>query len=134
MGKKNYNSLQTPLAKAKNIGSAKTGAHEYNLHRLSFVLMIPIGVWVLVSIVALFHITDKYEIVTYLQMPVNAIFAIFLFLVAPVYFCHELQDVIKDYISCKYWRNLFLIKIKLFCFIISVIGIFAILNIYFKVS
>jgi succinate dehydrogenase / fumarate reductase membrane anchor subunit len=46
-------SLQTPLGRVLGLGSAKDGVHHWWTQRLTSVALIPLGVWLLVSLLAL---------------------------------------------------------------------------------
>jgi len=46
-------SLQTPLGRVLGLGSAKGGVHHWWMQRLTSVALIPLGVWLLVSLLAL---------------------------------------------------------------------------------
>ena len=46
-------SLQTPLGRVLGLGSAKDGVHHWWVQRLTSVALIPLGVWLLVSLLAL---------------------------------------------------------------------------------
>lgn len=46
-------SLQSPLGRVLGHGSAKEGVHHWWMQRLTSVALIPLGVWLLVSLLAL---------------------------------------------------------------------------------
>jgi succinate dehydrogenase / fumarate reductase membrane anchor subunit len=46
-------SLQTPLSRVLGLGSAKGGVHHWWMQRLTSVALIPLCVWLLVSLLAL---------------------------------------------------------------------------------
>ncbi len=46
-------SLQSPLGRVLGQGSAKEGVHHWWLQRLTSIALIPLGVWLLVSLLAL---------------------------------------------------------------------------------
>jgi succinate dehydrogenase membrane anchor subunit len=46
-------SLQSPLGRVLGNGSAKEGVHHWWMQRLTSVALIPLGVWLLVSLLAL---------------------------------------------------------------------------------
>ncbi len=46
-------SLQTPLGKVRGLGSAGNGVHHWWVQRLTSVALVPLAVWLLVSLLAL---------------------------------------------------------------------------------
>jgi succinate dehydrogenase / fumarate reductase membrane anchor subunit len=46
-------SLQSPLGKVRGLGSAGTGVHHWWVQRLTSVALVPLAVWLLVSLVSL---------------------------------------------------------------------------------
>jgi hypothetical protein len=46
-------SLQSPLGKVRGLGSAGTGVHHWWVQRLTALALVPLAVWLLVSLLAL---------------------------------------------------------------------------------
>ena len=46
-------SLQSPIGKARGLGSAHDGAHHWWMQRLSAVILVPLSLWFAVSIASM---------------------------------------------------------------------------------
>ncbi|HPF77894.1 MAG TPA: succinate dehydrogenase, hydrophobic membrane anchor protein [Alphaproteobacteria bacterium] len=130
MSSKKKQSIQTPLAKAKGLGSAHTGTHHWLMQRVTALAVLPLIFWVVYSMFKL-QGADYLEFTTWLAQPMNAVLSI-LFIIAGFY--HAVlgnQVIIEDYISCKWFRMTKLIGQKLFFIALAVACIFSILKIAF---
>lgn len=124
---KNDTSLQSPLGKAKGLGSAHTGTHHWLMQRVSAVASLPLIIWMVYSIFKLQGATYG-EFTTWLSNPLHAVLAI-LFILSTFY--HAVlgnQVIVEDYISCKWFRMTKLIGMKLFFIALAVACIFSILT------
>ncbi len=126
-------SLRSPLAKARNHGSARDGVHHWWQQRLSAVLLMVLTLWlvfaVCVAIQGDFSATRQW-----LALPWNTVFAL-LFTITMFYHGQlGLQVVIEDYIHTRWLEVSLLIVIKLLALLFSVMGSLAILRIAFGVA
>ncbi|MFP6708525.1 MAG: succinate dehydrogenase, hydrophobic membrane anchor protein [Alphaproteobacteria bacterium] len=90
-------SLRTPLAKVRGLGSAKGGTQHFWLQRLTAIALIPLTVWFALSIASLAS-ADQVAVQSWMQSPLSATLMIS-FLVAG--FWHMklgIQVVIEDYV------------------------------------
>ena len=105
-------SYQTPLAKARGLGSAKTGTAHWWMQRVTAVALIPLSFWLILFIQQLF--TASYdEIRQWLMSPLN-----FTLLLAWAFtgFYHAalgLQVVIEDYVNPDWLKIVMVWVIKL---------------------
>jgi succinate dehydrogenase / fumarate reductase membrane anchor subunit len=94
---------QTPLAKARGLGSAKTGTQHWWMQRVTAIGLIPLSFWLILFIQQLF--TASYsEIQYWLSHPLNLTL---LLSWAAVSFYHAaigLQVVIEDYLSPEWLK------------------------------
>ena len=102
-------SMRTPLAKARGLGSAKSGVHHWWHQRLTAIAMVPL---VLSAIYLIFRIagSDYNQAISLLQNPFHAAI---LFLLITTGFWHcilGIQVVIEDYVSSE-WGRISLIMI-----------------------
>jgi succinate dehydrogenase / fumarate reductase, membrane anchor subunit len=123
-----YTSLQSPLAKAKNLGSAGHGSQHWMMQRLSAILMIPLFIW---AFFFLYGISGPYKgnIMHFLRCPCNLLPCLMLLVVGIYHGTLGMQVVIEDYISCLCVRNALIIILKL-CGFITIFSL-AISLIYF---
>lgn len=90
-------SLQTPLAKAQGLGSAKQGSHHWWAQRVTAVALIPLTIWLAFSI-ALIPEASYENVLTWFSSAWNATLAIS-FLIATFYHAAlGMQIVYEDYI------------------------------------
>ena len=93
-------SLRSNIAKARGLGSAKEGVHHWWGQRLSALALIPLGLWLVISLVC--HAgADRAAIVQWLGSPFT-LGALALTVMAVFYHAVlGLQVVIEDYIHGK---------------------------------
>ncbi len=121
----------TSLAKVKGLGSAKEGVNHWWRQRISALALIPLVLWCLYSLVT--GSFSGYEnVIAWIKKPVTA--PLLIIFLATVYY-HGLlgiQVVIEDYVHNAWAKNILLIGFKFVCIFAAVVGIFAVLSIYFK--
>jgi len=89
-------SLEHPLARAKGLGTAKSGVHHWWSQRASSILLVPLTLWLMWAFVSLAG-AGHAEAAAFIAHPVNAGAAI---LLAGTVFYHAflgLQVIIEDY-------------------------------------
>lgn len=126
-------SLRSPLAKARNHGSARDGVHHWWQQRLSAILLLALSVWL---VIALRTITGGDFATTrdWLALPWNTVFAL-LFTVSTFYHGQlGIQVVIEDYIHTRWLEVSLQILVKLSALVLTVMGCLAILRIAFGVA
>ncbi len=126
------NNIQAPLAKAKGMGSAKTGSHHWWMMKLTSIALIPLMLWFFFSIMDLIATGASYAAATeWVSTPyVAVILVIFL----GINFYHAAiggQEIILDYVPNKKIKIPSLIFFHFSCFAGGVTGIAAVLFIAF---
>ncbi len=130
MSQDKNNSMQSPLRKAKGLGSAHTGTHHWFMQRVTALALLPLMFWLVYSILSLQN-AGHAEFTAWLANPLHALLMIFFILAG---FYHSVlgnQVVIEDYISCTWFRTVKLVGQKLFFTALGVACIFSILKIAF---
>jgi len=122
-------SLSTPLAKARGLGSAKSGTHHWIAQRLTAIALIPLSLWFVLSLVCMADMSHKTAI-EWIHSPMVAVFLL-LFIIALFHHAHlGLQVVIEDYIDYKVMKISSLILLKFISFFAGLAATIAVLKIY----
>ena len=122
------NSMKTPLAEARGLGTAKSGLAHWWHQRLTAIAMIGLAAWMCVIIVMLVG-ADYSGAMTLLSHPVNAAL-IMLFI--GVGFWHSslgLQVVLEDYVALEGVRLALIIAIRMALVLLGAISLLSILKI-----
>ena len=123
-------SIQSPLGKARSLGSAHHGAMHNLMHDITTLLNIPLLAWVIYSVVSLRN-AGYDDFIAWMSHPVSIVAAILFVMVTLKHFALELQVVYEDYISCKCLRMIKVVGMKLFFIVLGVTTIISILKIAF---
>ncbi len=124
--------LRSPLARARGLGSAKSGLHHWWLQRLSSLALIPLTVWFVASLVGLAG--TGYETFTaWLGSPVNCTLMILFLGVGLHHADAGMQVVLEDYVASHGLRIGSIILVKLLCYGLAAFGIVSTLIVTFGV-
>lgn len=105
-------SLQSPLGRARGLGSAKEGAGHWIAQRVTAIFLIPLTLWFVVSVIGLSH-ADYAAVKAWMGGTANASLMILTILTA-LYHAHlGTQVVIEDYVHCECKRVAALVASKL---------------------
>jgi succinate dehydrogenase / fumarate reductase membrane anchor subunit len=103
---------QTPLAKARGLGSAKTGTHHWWMQRVTAVALIPLSFWLILFIQQLFNVSYT-EIKQWLSSPSNLTLLLSWSFVSFYHAAIGLQVVIEDYLSPEWLKITLVWLVKL---------------------
>ena len=121
--------LSTPLAKARGLGSAKSGTHHWIAQRLTAIALIPLSIWFVFSLVCMTELSHQAAI-EWIQSPLVAVFLL-LFIIAMFHHAQlGIQVVIEDYIECNVVKITGLVLLKLVSFFAGLAAMIAVLKIY----
>ena len=120
--------LQTPLKRARGLGSAKSGAHHWIIQRITAVALIPLCLWVIWLVLATLH-GDYAQARALVHAPVNA--ALLIAFVLAVFWHTQLglQVVIEDYVHTRWLEISVQLAVKFFCVFGAVACVLAIARI-----
>ena len=90
-------SMINPLARARGLGSAKSGVHHWYAQRASAVLLILLTGWLIFALISLSG-TGHAEAVAFIAKPGNAAFLSVLIIAMFYHAMLGLQVVIEDYV------------------------------------
>lgn len=117
-----------PLARARNLGSAHEGVHQWLMERITATVLIPLVFWLVYSLLNLRGASYE-EFTAWMQSPINAILMIMFILAGFYHGAMGLQVVIEDYISRHYWRMFKIIAVKIAFAFMAVASVFSILKV-----
>ena len=120
--------IQSPLAKARGLGSAHEGAHHWLAERVVAVAILPLVLWLVYSMVQLRGLS-YWEFTQWMSQPWNT--ALMILFIVGVY--HHavtgLQVVIEDYVASHAAKLLQIIAVKMVFSFMAVASIVSILKI-----
>jgi succinate dehydrogenase / fumarate reductase membrane anchor subunit len=124
-------SLVTPLNRVLGLGSAKSGAAEHWWwQRLTAVALVPLGLWLALSLTAL----DDFSYATvaaWVQQPLTSILLILVVLVTSYHSYLGVQVVVEDYVHAPVLKVAALVGSAFAHFGLAVAALFAILKVAF---
>jgi succinate dehydrogenase / fumarate reductase membrane anchor subunit len=126
-------SIQSPLAKARGHGSAKTGADHWWMIKVSSIVLIPLTLWFFISMMQFISTGAAYDdVIAWLQKPyVTGLMIAFL----AVNFYHAAiggVEVIMDYVNHKLALPIAIILYKSACAAGGLAAILSVLYIAFR--
>ncbi len=109
-------SLQTPIARARGLGSAKEGLRHWWAQRLTAVLLVPLSVWFVYSLVSMTTM-DYAGINSWLQLsPMRCVLMLLMLIALYYHAALGMQVVIEDYIQPEWQKIACIMLVKfLFC-------------------
>ena len=121
-------SIQTPLNRARGLGSAKSGVAHFWHQRVTAVALVPLTIW-FVWAVARYTGAPYDDVRAFLGDPFNAA-AMVLFVIAGLYHAAlGVQVVIEDYVHSEGMKLALLLLTKFAAFAIGVVSAIAVLRI-----
>jgi succinate dehydrogenase / fumarate reductase, membrane anchor subunit len=129
---KNNNQMRSPLSKARNLGSAKSGNHHWLMQRISAVFLIPLAIWFAITIINIVKMPfiDSLRIIT---NPFNGVMIILFIGMMLYHGMLGMKIIIEDYVHCETMKNIIIIAIYAFTIFTAVAAIFAIFTFYISV-
>ena len=125
--------LQTPLGRARGLGSAKSGTKHWWAQRVTAIALIPLTIWFVVAMISATGI-DYNNAQQFIGNPINAILFILLIVATFHHAQLGLQVVIEDYVHNKAMEIGLLIITKGTVIVLGLSSVFAVLSITFGVA
>ena len=122
------NSMQTPLARVRGLGSAKSGLHHWWHQRLTALAMVPL----MLASLALVATMGSLDYQGAMALMANPFAAALLLLLVVVGFYHAalgLQVVIEDYVSAEGTRLVLILIVKMCLFALAIVTLLSILKV-----
>ncbi|TNE32484.1 MAG: succinate dehydrogenase, hydrophobic membrane anchor protein [Alphaproteobacteria bacterium] len=113
--------IQSPLAKARGLGAAKSGYHHWWMQRVTALALVPLSLWLLLHLPRIF--ADTYtDALTWMAHPWNSLSLLLFLWMAFYHAVLGLEVVIEDYIHCKVGKPFMLLLTR---FVFGLAGIMA---------
>ncbi|WP_375318513.1 succinate dehydrogenase, hydrophobic membrane anchor protein [Candidatus Tisiphia endosymbiont of Oplodontha viridula] len=110
------NNLRTDLAKAKGVGSAKSGSSHWLHQRITAIILVVCSIW-LIFFIKYNMGKDLIHVVGTLQKPYNIAPLGILIITSLYHAMLGMRIIIEDYISCIKLRIGLIIFLQIFCII-----------------
>jgi succinate dehydrogenase / fumarate reductase membrane anchor subunit len=108
--------LQTPLKRARGLGSAKDGTHHFIVQRITALALVPLSLWIVWLALALMH-ADYAQARAIVHQPFAAVW-LAAFVIAAFWHAQlGMQVVIEDYVHTRWLEVTAQLAVKFFCFI-----------------
>lgn len=125
------NTVRTPLAKVRGLGSAQHGVGDWWVQRVTAVALVPLVVWFVASVVGLAG-ADYLVVARWMGSPVNAVLLILLLLAMFRHAQLGLRVVIEDYVHHEGAKIGMLLVVNAVLAILAVGSILSILKLVFR--
>lgn len=120
--------LQTPLKRARGLGSAKDGTHHFIVQRVTALALVPLTLWVIYLALALVH-ADYAHARAIIHHPFAAVW-LTAFVIATFWHAQlGLQVVIEDYVHARWLEVTAQLAVKFFCAAGALVSVLAIVRI-----
>ena len=126
-------SLRTPLRRVLGAGSAKEGVQHWWQQRLTAVALVPLGVWFVVSLLALPSF-DHATVHAWMGQSWTALLLVIFVLVAAWHSQLGVQVVVEDYVHGAGARMLTLVLVGFVHVLVAAAGVFAVLKVAFRAA
>ncbi len=121
---------QSDVAKVKGLGTAKHGFKHWWMQRMTAVLLIPTGLFVLISLLRL-DVLSAQAMVVWMQSPINSILLLLFTLTASYHGALGLQVVVEDYVNSHAWQLILQYIIKLSMILLMMVNIYSVSSVLF---
>ena len=125
---KRTNTMSTPLAQARGLGSAKAGLHHWWHQRVSAVAMVGLVSWMIFLVVSLAG-ADYTTARALLAHPTHASVVVLFVAVGLWHASLGLQVVLEDYVAHEGARLIAVLAVKMAAAVIAVLAILSVLKI-----
>ncbi len=122
--------MRSPLGRVYGLGSAREGAREWWVMRLSSLALVPLTIWWVAAVIG--HAGASYDqFIAWVGEPVTTVLLSITVYTVFHHSAHGLQVVVEDYIHDERAKLAALIAVKFGCVFLGVAGIYSVLRIAF---
>lgn len=123
--------MRSKLGKVKGLGSAHHGVGHWWLLRVTSVALIPLSLWFIISLVTALLSPNVIYVAEWFSSPLNAMLMIGMLAALFIHTCLGLQEVVVDYVKCRFTRYGLLMLNTFLCFAFAITSILAVLKLHF---
>ena len=123
-------SLQSPLGKVRGLGSAGNGVHHWWVQRLTSIALVPLGVWLLVSLLTLPSL-DFVTLVSWIGGTWTASLLTLFVIITCWHSSLGIQVILEDYVHDHGLKTTSLVVSGFAHVLLAALGVFAVLRIAF---
>lgn len=120
--------MESPLGRARGLGSAKEGVGHWWAQRLTAIALVPLSLWFVISVIALLG-ADYVRFQAWLATPGNTAMMVLLIIATFHHAQLGVQVVIEDYVHDEAIKTASLIALKLAAVALGVFSVVAVLNV-----
>lgn len=120
--------MQSPLARARGLGSAKSGTRQWWFERVTSVALLPLGIWFVASMIGLAG-ADHAVITAWIADPVVAVLLLLFVLIMFWHMHMGLKVVIEDYVHREGAKIAALLAVGFAIVLLGAVSAFSILKI-----
>jgi succinate dehydrogenase / fumarate reductase membrane anchor subunit len=121
---------RTPLGRARGLGSAGQGSHEWWRQRVTSVALIPLTFWFAAS-VALLPGLDYEQALQWIAAPWNGILLLAFIILTAYHSLLGVQVVVEDYVHTDWIKLLSLLVLRLVFYFLTIAAVYATLRLLF---
>ncbi|MGC8521242.1 MAG: succinate dehydrogenase, hydrophobic membrane anchor protein [Steroidobacteraceae bacterium] len=121
-------SLRSPLGQALGRGAAKDGVHHWLMQRMTAVALVPLAIWLVVSLLSL-PALDYATVSAWLRQDWTAVLLILSVLTAAWHSQLGVRVVIEDYVGSRGLRTVLLALVTYLHVLAAAAGVFAVLKV-----
>ena len=122
--------FRTPLARARGLGSAKSGTHHWWMQRLTAMALVPLSLWFVASLITLVT-ADHATVIAWLHSPLVAILCCALIVAIFYHGQLGLQVVVEDYVHTESLKLVSIVVAGFLSLLMAGACLFAVLSIAF---
>lgn len=120
----------TPLGRVRGLGSAKSGAHHWWMERLTLLAMLPLFIWLLVSLLRMSQL-DHASVSEWLSSPIVAVPMLLLIASGFWHLKLGMQVVLEDYVHEEGMKFFSITLLNFFVIGAAALAVFSVLKIAF---
>ena len=123
--------FQTPLARARGLGSAREGSHHWWRQRVTAIALFPLAFWLALAVADLPNASYQ-DVMAWVMVPWNSLLLISFIIIGFFHAMLGLQVVIEDYIHTDWVKILSILGVNIVLAFLGLAAALATLRIVFS--